>query len=41
MGNSPPACAPGHIRVGYGGDEELLREGLRRLGAALDVTSPA
>ncbi|HKR58109.1 MAG TPA: pyridoxal phosphate-dependent aminotransferase [Pyrinomonadaceae bacterium] len=28
--------APGHFRLGFGNDPEMLREGLTRLGAALD-----
>jgi aspartate/methionine/tyrosine aminotransferase len=28
--------APQHFRIGLGGDTEMLREGLRRLGSALD-----
>lgn len=28
--------SPQHFRIGLGGDTEMLREGLRRLGAALD-----
>jgi aspartate/methionine/tyrosine aminotransferase len=28
--------APAHFRLGYGGDTEKIREGLERLGTALD-----
>ena len=30
--------APAHFRVGYGGDTEKIREGLKRLALALDAT---
>ena len=28
--------SPAHFRIGLGGETDVLREGLRRLGAALD-----
>ena len=32
---------PGHIRIGFGLDEDTLREGLRRIGQSLDALRPS